>query len=274
MWELDCEESWALKNWCFWTVVLEKTLESPLDFKEIQPVHSEGDQPWDFFGGNDAEIETPVLWPPDAKSWLIGKDPDAGRDWGQEEKGTTEDEMVGWHHWLDGHEFGWTLGVGDGQGGLACWDSWGCKESDTTERLNWTELNWTEQEKVNTSLKGHNASSYHNRKRQWVKNKLLKMWSGCCFCFSAAKFFNLFDPMNCSTQTSLSFSTSWSLLRLISIESMMPSNHLILFCPIFPALNLSQHLDLSNESALHIRWPKYWSFQHQSFEWIFRVDFL
>ena len=132
MWELDCEEGWALKNWCFWTVVLEKTLVSPLDCKEIQPVHSE-DQPWDFFGRNDAKAEAPVLWPSDAKSWLIGKDSDAGRDWGQEEKGTTEDEMAEWHHWLDGHESEWTPGVGDGQGGLACCDSWGRKESDTTE---------------------------------------------------------------------------------------------------------------------------------------------
>ena len=129
-----------LKNWCFWTVVLEKTLESPLDCKETQPVHSEEDQPWDFFGRTDAEAETPVLWPPQVKSWLIGKDSDAGRDWGQEEKGTTEDEMAGWHHRLGGHEFGWTLEVGDGQGGLACCDSWGRKESDMTERLNWTEL--------------------------------------------------------------------------------------------------------------------------------------
>ena len=134
--------SWAPKNWCFWTVVLEKTLESPLNCKEIQPVHFEGDQPWDFFGRNDAKAETPVLWPPHAMSWLIRKDPDAGRDWGQEEKGTTEDEMAGWHHWLDGREFEWTLGVGDGQGGLACCDLWGHKESDTTEWLNWTELNW------------------------------------------------------------------------------------------------------------------------------------
>ena len=136
MWELDCEECWAPKNWCFWTVVLEKTIESPLDCKEIQPVHHEGDQ----------------SWPPHAKSWLIGKDPDVGRDWGQEEKGTTEDEMVGWHHQLNGHEFELTLGVGAGQGGLACCDSWGYKESDTTEQLNWTErvrhdwateLNWS-----------------------------------------------------------------------------------------------------------------------------------
>ena len=130
------------KNWCFWTVVLEKTLEGPLDCKEIQPVLSEGDQPWDFFGRNDAKAETPVLWPPHVKSWLIGKDFDAGRDWGQEGTGKTEDEMAGWRHGLDGRESEWTLGVGDGQGGLACCDSWGCKESDTTEWLNWTELNW------------------------------------------------------------------------------------------------------------------------------------
>ena len=123
-----------------WTVVLEKTLESPLDCKEIQPVYSEGDQPWDSFGRNDAKAETPVLWPPHAKSWLIGKDSDAGRGWGQEEKGMTEDEMAGWHHWLDGREFEWTPGVGDGQGGLACCDSRGHKKLDMTERLNWTEL--------------------------------------------------------------------------------------------------------------------------------------
>ena len=139
MWELDCEEDWALKNWCFWTVVLEKTLASPLDCKEIQPVHCEGDQPWAFYGRNDAKAETPVLWPPHAKSWLIARDSDAGRDWRQEEKGTIEDEMAGWHHWLDGHEFDWTPGVGDGQGGLACCDSWGLKELDMTEWLNWTE---------------------------------------------------------------------------------------------------------------------------------------
>ena len=118
----------------------EKTLESPLDCKEIQPVHSEGDQPWDFFGRNEAKVETPVLWPPLANSWLIGIDSDAGRDWGQEDKGMTENEMAGWHHWLDGCESEWTPGVGDGQGGLACCDSWGLKESDTTERLNW--MNW------------------------------------------------------------------------------------------------------------------------------------
>ena len=141
MWELDCEESWAPKNWGFWTVVLEKTLESPLDCKEIQPVYSKADQSWVFTGRTDVEAETPILWPPHAKSWLTGKDPDAGRDWGQKEKGMTEDEMAGWHHWLNGHEYEQAPGVSDGQGGLACCGSWGRKESDTTERLNWTELN-------------------------------------------------------------------------------------------------------------------------------------
>ena len=139
MLKLDYKESWAPKNWCFWTVMLEKTLESPLDCKEIQPVHPKGDQSWVFNGRTDVEAETPILWPPHAKSWLIGKDPDAGKDWGQEEKGTTEDEMVGWHHLLHGHGFGWTPGVGGGQGGPACFSSWGHKKLDTTERLNWTE---------------------------------------------------------------------------------------------------------------------------------------
>ena len=120
--------------------MLEKTLESPLDCKEIQLVHPKGDQSWVFIGRTDVEAETPILWPPDAKSWLIWEDPDAGKDWGQVEKGTTEDEMVGWHHRLNGHGFGWAQGVGDGQGGLAYCGSWGCKESDTTEQLNWIEL--------------------------------------------------------------------------------------------------------------------------------------
>ena len=141
-------ESWTVKKaecWridAFELVVWQKTLESPLDCKEIQPVHPKGDQSWVFTGRNDAKAETLILWPPHAKSWLIGKDPDVGRDWGQEEKGTTDDEMAGRHHRLDGREFEWTPGVGDGQGGLACCDSWGHKESDTTEQLNWTELNW------------------------------------------------------------------------------------------------------------------------------------
>ena len=140
MWESDCEESWVPKNWCFWTVVLVKTLENPLDCREIQPVHPKGDQSWVFFGRNDPEAETATIWPPHAKFWLIGKNSDARRDWRQEEKGTTENEMAGWHHRLDGHEFDWTPGVGDGHGGLVCCYSWGRKELDTTERLNWTEL--------------------------------------------------------------------------------------------------------------------------------------
>ena len=142
MWELDYKESWAPKNWCFWTVVLEKTLGSPLDCKEIQPVHPKGDQSGVFIGRTDAEAKTPILWPPDVKSWLIWKDSDAGKDWRQEEKGMTEDEMVGWHHWLTGHEFGWTPGVGDGQGGLEC-----CK----TRLSDWTELNQINYFAVSTS---------------------------------------------------------------------------------------------------------------------------
>ena len=135
MWEWDYRESWALKNWCFWTVVLEKTLESPLDCKEIKLVNSKRNQSWIFIGRTDAEAEAPVLGPPGSKSRLIRKDPNPGKDWRQEEKRMTEDEMVGWHHWLNGREFEWTLGVGDGQGGLACCSSWGRKELDTTERL-------------------------------------------------------------------------------------------------------------------------------------------
>ena len=120
MWELDHKESWALKYWCFWTVVLEKTLESPLDCKEIKPVNPKVNQSWIFSGKTDAKAETPILWPPDAKNWLIGKDSDAGKDWKQVEKGTTEDKMAGWHYRLDVHEFEQALGVGDGQGSLAC----------------------------------------------------------------------------------------------------------------------------------------------------------
>ena len=141
MWKLDYKERWAPKNWCFWTVVLE-TFESPLDCKEIQPVHPKGNQSWIFIGRTDAVAETPILWPPDVKNWLIGKDHDAGKDGRQEEKRMTEDEMVGWHHQLHRHEFVQALGVGDGQGSLACCSPWGRKESDTSELLNWTELNW------------------------------------------------------------------------------------------------------------------------------------
>ena len=138
MWKLDHKESWVTKNWYFWTVVLEKT-ESPLDFEEIQPVHPKGNQYWIFIARTDAEAEDPILWPPDVNNWLIRKDPDAGKDWRQEEKGMTEDEMVGWHHQLDRHKFEQTPGVGEGQGSLACHSLWGRKEPDTTERLSLTE---------------------------------------------------------------------------------------------------------------------------------------
>ena len=140
MWELDYKESWAPKYWCFWTVVLKKTVESPLDCKEIQPVHSEGNQSWIFIERTDAEAETLILWPPDTNNWLIWKDPDAGEDCRWEEKGTTKDEMVGWHHRLNGHELEETPGVGDGPRSLAFCNSWGRKESDTTERVNWNDF--------------------------------------------------------------------------------------------------------------------------------------
>ena len=140
MWELDHKENWAPKNRCFRIVVLEKTLESPLDCKEIKPVNPKGNQSWIFIGRTDAEAETPILWPSDGKNWLIREDPDAGKDRRQEEKGTTEDEMVGWHLQLDGHEFEQALGAGDGQGSLGCCSPWGHKELDMTEQLNWTEL--------------------------------------------------------------------------------------------------------------------------------------
>ena len=155
--ELGCKGSWALKNWSFWTVVLEKTFKSPLGCKEIQLVHPKGDQSWVFSGGTDVEAETPILWPPYVKSWLIWKDPDPGKDWGQEEKWTTEDEMVGWHHRLNGHESGQTSGVGDGQGGLACCSSWGHKELDTTEWLNWYSLQ-PKMEKLYTVSKNKSRS--------------------------------------------------------------------------------------------------------------------
>ena len=164
------------KNWCFWTVVLEKTLESSLDCKEIQPLHPKGDQSLVFTGRTDVEAKTPIFWPPNAKSWLIWKDLDARRDWGQEEKGMTEDEMAGWHHLLNGQESGKTPGVGDGQGGLVCCSSWGCKESDMTEWL--TELNlmtilspllWSTAQKLKLFSKYYFSLTMHPR-------ALLKMY--------------------------------------------------------------------------------------------------
>ena len=136
MWELDHGESWAPKSWCFWTVVLEKILGSPLDSKESKPVNPKGNHSWIFIGRTDAETKAPILWPPDAKNWLLRKDPDAGKDWRQE-KGMTEDEMVGWHHRLNGHEFEQASGIGDDQGSLTSCSPWGHKELDTTEWLNW-----------------------------------------------------------------------------------------------------------------------------------------
>ena len=141
MWELDHKEGWVPKNWCFWTVLLEKTLESPLYCKEIRQVNPKENQSWIFTETIDAEAEAPILWPLDVKNWLIGKDPDARKYWRQEEKGMIEDEMAGWHRWLDGRKFGWTPGVGDRQGGLMCYDSWGYKSR--TRLSNWTELRLT-----------------------------------------------------------------------------------------------------------------------------------
>ena len=138
LWQLDHKEGRVLKNGCFQTMMLEETHESLLNSKGMKPINPKGNQPWIFIGRTDAEVEAPILWLPDAKSWLTGKDPDAGKDWGQEEKEMTEDNMVGWNHWLNGHEFEQAPGVGDGQGGLVCCSPWGCKQSEQTERLNWT----------------------------------------------------------------------------------------------------------------------------------------
>ena len=197
MWELDYKESWAPKNWCFWTVVLEKTLGSPLDCKEIKSVNPKGNQSWIFIGRTDDihwRTETPILWPPDAKNWLIGKDPDARKDWRQEEKGMTEHEMVGWHHRLN--RWVWaTLGAGDGQRSLACCSPWGRKESDTTERLNWTELKtlpgsfrfWGKHGAicwVLSKLLALLVPSFHVRLCDIPSNSVISLWSslsgGCC----------------------------------------------------------------------------------------------
>ena len=167
--ELDYKESWVLKNWCFWTVVLEKTLESPLGSKETQPINPTGNQTWMFTGRTDAGSETPILWPPDAKNWLIGKDPDGGKDW-RWEKWMMECEMVGWHHQLSGHEFEQAPGVGDGLGSLVCCSPWGCKKSDiTVAKLNWKEIN------LEYSLEGLMLKL----KLQYFGHS----WWRACFCF-------------------------------------------------------------------------------------------
>ena len=170
MWELDCEESAAMKNWCFWTVVLKKTLEHTLDCKESQPFHPKGDQTWVFTGRTDAESETPIIWQPHAKTWLIWKDPFAGKDWGQEEKGMIEDEMVGWHHRLTGHGFGWALGVSDGQGGLVCCGSWGCRVGHDWE----TELNCVDPRILRASIMWCISSLQEN-----PLTNILNIWRSC-----------------------------------------------------------------------------------------------
>ena len=163
MWELDHKERWAPKDWCFCTVVLEKTFRSPLDCKKIKQTNCKGIQSWIFIGRTDAEV--PILWPPDAKSWLTGKDPDAGKDWGQEEKRVTEDEMIGWHHWLNGHEFEQTPGNSEGQRNLACCSPWGHKESNTQLNnnnfyrwRNWNSELWSELPKVTQRVRVHHDS--------------------------------------------------------------------------------------------------------------------
>ena len=152
MWGSDHKVSWAPNNWCFWTVVLWKPLECPLDRKEIQPVHPKGNRSWIFIGRIDAAYEAPIFWSHDVKSQLIGKVPDARKDWRQEEKGTAEDEMVGWHHWLNGHEFEQAPGVDDVQGSLTPCSPWDPKESNMTERLNWTERIYVEFRKTLTTI--------------------------------------------------------------------------------------------------------------------------
>ena len=178
MWELNHKESWALKKWCFWTVVLKKILESPLDCKEIQPVSPKGNQFWMFIERTDTEAETPMLWPPDAKKWLIGKDLDAGKDWGQEEKGTKEDKVAGWHHWLDGHEFEQALGVGDGQGSLACCSPWCCKELNMTEWLNWTKFGSNDTKKYTGLTKIFSFQLWFSlRLKSFFNHNVDKIWS-------------------------------------------------------------------------------------------------
>ena len=249
MWELDCRESWEPKNWCFWTVLLEKTLESPLDCKEIQLVHPKGSQPWIFIGRTDAEAETPILWPPDVKNWLIKKDPDAGKDWRQEEKGTTEDEMVGWHRGLNGHEFEQAPGVGDRQGSLACCNPWGYKESDRTEQLNW---NW-----IHIPILFQILFLYRlYRVLSWVSCAMELVLLDIYFLYvlvvqSLSHVWLFVTPRTEAHHVSLSFIVSQSLLKLMSIESVLPSNQLILFCPlllpsVFPHQGLFQWVDSSH----------------------------
>ena len=198
IWELDYKESWEPMNLCFYTVVLEKIIVSPLDWKEIQPVNPEGNQSWIFIGRTDAEAETPILWSPDAKNWLIRKDLVAWKDWRQEEKGMTEDEMVGWHHWLDGHEFVQVPGVGDGQGILVCYSPWGHKVSDMSDRLHWLNR-WKEQWNVNFLSLTKHLSNHKAIWQQvstnfyWNKKKTIKNYSFLYFFISTLEFIVTFS---------------------------------------------------------------------------------
>ena len=196
------------------------TLKRPLDYKEIEPVHPKGNQSWIFIGRTDAEAETAILWPPHAKSWLIGKYSDAGRNWEQEEKGTTEDEMAGWHHRLDRREFEWTPGVGHGQGSQACCDSWGRKDSDMTEQLKWTE------DSVGHITLGVRVLGKHSH------------WN---LQFSLVQLLSLVQlfvtPWTVSSQASLSITNSWRLSKVISVDLVMPPNHLTLCRPLLLLLS-------------------------------------
>ena len=291
MWELDCEKSWVQRNWYFWTVVLEKTLESPLDSKEIQPVHPKGDQSWVFIG-RTGEAETPILWLHDVKSWLTWKDPYPGKDWRQEEKGMTEDEMVGWHHWLMEMNLGklWELVMDRRPGVLQFMGS-----QSQTRLSKWTEHRLLQKQKIITfllnclqklattsSLSVWKKSEIHSDKRAlwdmglissgWldfrIKLQLLSpnlaphpiywpvLWqannTSSVQLHSCIQLF--VTPGTAACQASLSITNSWSLLKLISIETVMPSNHLILcrtlllLPSIFPSIRV-----FSNESILHIR---------------------
>ena len=235
MWELDCKESWALKNWCFWTVVLEKTLESPLDSKEIQPVYPKGSQSWVFIGKTDAEAEAPLLWPPDAKNWLIGKDPDAGKDWRQEKKGMTEDEIVGWHHWRDGHEFEQAVGVGDGQGILVCP---GCKELDMTEWLNLPRT-------IYSGTRCGGGRFLGPRGLQHIRLPCPSLSPGVCS--NSCPLSQWCHPIISSSVISFSF----------CLQSFPAS---VLFKWVSSSHQVTKILELQ--------------LQHQSFQWIFRTDFL
>ena len=202
---MNHKEGWAPKNWCFLTVVLEKTPECSLNIKKIKLVNPKGNQSWIYIGRTDAETETSILWPPEEKNWLIGKYPDSGKDWSQEEKGTTEDEMVGWHHWLDGYEFEQALRIGDGQGSLACCISWGSKELDTTEWLNWTEsicskmvknYNWKASSfRVELMVKCFlnqldNVKTHydHVSQKQYTENGMMFLWHSCQKCTTSIQW--------------------------------------------------------------------------------------